>query len=492
MKERLQDCEISISNVFWAVCLKWRTWIAAGLILAVLMGCFSYYRSYKGVKAAKEAMDHQPTSEDLMAEGELSDSARLYVQYLHQYEEQFNYNNASGLMNLDPNSFYKGEISYYIDNHYEVEYPIIEKKDNTPGITAAYQAMVNSDAVLGEMAQALGFESGDTGYAKEMVDTNSRYGSTSSVVTNLDLGILTINVYSDDPQNCDKLLDIIEELLQQQKSEIEKVYGKHDLIANERHTFATSDTNLLMMQRDNIERLRDYSYRMTELEKSYLSEEDISAVEVFRNELTTEIQESLGVEAQETDLPQATVSKKAVAAGLVGGALMMMVLYALLYIMSSKVRLEDEVAETFGINLLGTVVTKEKKNKGLDGFLNRQLFRNKHLFEKEEALDMAVANISVMTKKRDADSIYLIGAASDDNEKSICTELIKRLKQTGIKAEYGRSVLYDAKSLEKAAQTGHVAVICAPEITDYNELAEELDVCISQKTDILGLLVIGE
>ena len=111
--------------------------------------------------------------------------------------------------------------------------------------------------------------------------------------------------------------------------------------------------------------------------------------------------------------------------------------------------------------------------------------------KKEYAMDMAAANIRAIAEKQEMSEVYAIGAASNDAEKELCNEIGNRLKSVGIELIYGKSILYDAGSLENAAKIGASVVICAPGVSTYDEIADTVDKCQCQETRVLGLLMIG-
>ena len=499
MKERLQDREISIINLFWAVCLKWRSIIAVGLICALLAGGYSYFKSAKAAATSREALQNPITTEELAETTELSPAGKVYLEYLKQYEEQHQYNTESILMNLNPSRFYKGEISYAIDNHFEVEYPLINKTNPVDNITSAYIGVLNNGELLEEAAKILKLVEDKAGYAGEVIDTKNRFGNVNSVGTLVQQGVISVSVYGRDKEECEKLLDLVQSNIEEAKSKIASDFESHDLIMTEKNVFIASDNYLLQVQRDQLDRLRDFSDRIAAVEKT-LTEDDRSYAEAYKIEIKDEILEKdsndVADESDEAvlkeseDAPHAGISKKLVVAGFVGGMFMMFVLYALLYILGNKLRLEDEVDELFGLSSIGIITSEKRKTKGLDGFLTGRLLRGKRLFERDEALGMAVANIAVMARKSDVNKVYLVGAAYDEKEKDICDKLQKSLKKSNIDLQSGRCILYDAASLEQAAEIGSVVVAARAGVSSLNELAEEMDLCISQKTKILGILVI--
>ncbi len=497
MKEKLQDRELSIMNLFWAVCLKWKLMIVVGFVFALLAGAFSYYKSALIIKAEREAELHPVKLEDLGLEDELTEATEVYLEYLDKYKAQMHYNETSPFMQLDSNGFYKGEVSYSINTHYKIEYPVISERDETPIIAGAYQAILISDDFRMEAAKIMGYDEEKSAYCMDLIDASNRLGSNNSMGKDISKGIYTVSVYADNEERCEKLLGLVVETIEAAKNQIAKDYGAHDMDLIAKNCYYTADPYLLSLQREQLDRLRDYYSRMVEIERQF-TDEETQYMEVYKKELNDEIAKEHG--RAETGasgdhkgsfgkLP--TFSKKLIIVGFIGGVFLIAALYALGYIMSRKVRIEDQPAETFGVNMLGTVITKRKKTIGLDKLFVDNLYRKVHLFEKEDAVNMAAANIRVMAERCGTKKVFAIGAASNETEEKLCGELAAELKKSGIDMEYGKSIIYDARALQRAAEVGTAVVICAPGVSTYDEIAETLDRCINQKSNVLGILVVS-
>ncbi len=491
VKERLEDMEISIQNMIWSVCMKWKSIIVVGILFAVLMGGVSYYRSWRQIEQQRKEMESPQKSEDIILSEDLSENVKVYIEYLEKFERQMKYNTHSALTRIDPNGFYKGEISYLINAHYEVEYPLIEKHDPTQDITVGYQAVASKKEVIDRIAQIAGLEDEDAAYATEMIDVNNRYGAMNGIKTDLLNGVLSFGVYADNEKTCQLILECLEDAIVNEQSEITKKYGRHELVLNASNVFFTTDSMMLSYQRELQDRMRDYTTRMGELEKN-LKDDEKKYIEAYKKEMS--LAESEDVEKKNTTealVSKARISKKWVAAGMAVGMALMLGAYALFYIIGGKMRVEDDVEDIFGFNVLGTVIEEQKKYHGIDALFAKALYRGVHLFEKEDAMEMALANIRVFARKMNVERVYVVGATSNEKEKKFCEDLAGKLKKNGIEITYGRNILYDASSLEEAAKIGCVIVICAPEVSTYEEVARELDQCIQQKTDVMGLMVVA-
>ena len=490
MKEKLSERELSIRNLFWAVCLKWKQFLIAALIGVILLGGFSYYRSLKEVKAKKQLKEEPVKIEELsLEEDAITESLNVYLEYYQKYMAQLRYNREACLMKLDPNCFYKGEVTYYVDNHYQVEYPVMEKKDNTYGIASEYLANLTSLDLTKEIAEIEGVDDVNIAYASELIDITNRFGYRNTITTDLEQGIFTVSVYSSDYEKCQKLLELVTARIEEyQKTAISK-YGKHDLIQLAQKCVMTSDPYLLTVQTEQVDRQRNYYWKVDEFEKE-LTEDELTFAEAYRTQYELEHQP----EEPEFELaePKAKVSKKWLLLGFVAGVAVLFMIYVLKYIFNAAIRLEDELDAIYKVPVLGVILEKLPSFKGLSGFFKKKLYEKRRFFEKDNAVEMAAANVRVLGQKNNINQIYVTGTVSDDVEGAVIGQIADTVKEYGITMEYGKSILYDAASLENAAKTGTVVIACTPGVTTYREIAEMMDLCKEQGSEVLGILVIGK
>ncbi len=486
IREKVENREFNILNLIVKVCLKWKSIVLCGIVLSVLLGGLHYVKQHIMYTKEKKMLESPMGTSEMQLSEALSENAKVYLNYVDKYNSQLAYNEKSVLMTLDPNHFYKGEITFFVDAHFEVEYPLIEKEDPTNFIASAYISSINKGDVLMHLVDQLGLDGNNAAYLSEMIDVNNRFGSVNTLSGDLSKGVITISAYADTKEGCEAILSEIEKTIKEVSEEVKATYGDHDLSMNGRNVFLTADGNLLIYQRDMQERLRDLAYRMSEYAKS-LTEEETAYAESYKFELQAQGK----IENVKVELRKPEISKKWILVGLVAGMFLAVVCYAFLFIFDGSVHVEDDVQDALGVGLLGRVIKEQKNKKGINGTLYRILYRGCRLFDVEDAVDMVVSNISVLAKKGGSEKVYLIGSTGSDVEKDLSAELATKLMEKSIKMGYGRSILYDSESMEKAAETGIVVIACEPETTTYQELAETIELCFNQGSKVLGVVMLG-
>ena len=144
MKKDIEERVINIIAMFRYVCLRWRSILVWAVILAILAGGLSYVKNANAIET-ESAHAANISLEELEAglEPESKGKVNAYIDYLEMYDKQLKYNQLAPRMQLDSNGYYRSVLSYYVDNHYTVEYPLVDKVNNINAILEAYTAQVN-------------------------------------------------------------------------------------------------------------------------------------------------------------------------------------------------------------------------------------------------------------------------------------------------------------------------------------------------------------
>lgn len=489
MGKGAMEREINLVDMIWAVCQKWRSILACAVILAVLAGGFSYVKSAKAAHAAKEPV--VVNSSDLYAEltYEEQKTSDVYMNYKQTYDELTCYNENAPLMKLNANDFYKGEVSFYVDNFYVVEYPVIAKEDNTIAIINAYKSAVGTQEFVQELVEIFGNVE-KASYVLEMVDCEGLYSGSNVVYNAEDKGVFSVYFYAADEETCGQMKELVKESILERKSEMTKQFGKHEITLLRENVSPASSAELLEKQRLATDRaytcsnnMYNMSLKFSDAQKMYI-EQALSEINKNSQEMDAE---------EEVVISVPTVSKKLVVLGFLGGAFLMFALWAFVYIFSNRLRLEDDFELIFGSKLLGNVPMAEKKKKWF-GFIDKLFEKLRHFnqryFETEDALDMVAANIRIAMQKAEGKSVMVTGAVCGEEEKKVAEALGKRLEKDGIEIVCESPVLYNAEALEKLVETGYAILVEKAEKSLYQEVAREIEICGQQEVKLIGTVVV--
>lgn len=478
--KNIVEREINFWNMFWNACLKWRIILLCGLIFAILGGFAGYTRSTSTGKSGEGKISYD----------QLEESDQMYVNYyvecLELYEGQKEYNENALLMKLNSDGFYQGEITYYIDNHYSVEYPIVEKENNVGIIKAAYKKMIYSDDLITTIEKMFAEEGAKELYAAELVDTESLYRVDEKKDSQVDEGIMVIDVYANDEEKCKELMQIVEEEIEKQKKEIEKKVGEHDLVLVADKCYFTVENNILKKKKDNDYNMLVYRNEMKEA-SSNMSDVGRAYIENYKT----------GVEEQNytedtTVEGRFSIDKKFVIIGFLGGLFISFVFFLFKYILSHCLKFEDDIEEILGIRLLGNVICESnRKRNPLDRIFIKMKHMNKRYPNEEEALDLLAVNINIIAGDIDSKAVCAICTNTDKDVTNTVREINERTEKNGVRINSINSVLYDSKAMQELSQADAVVLIEKAEKTFYEEIIEEIKVCKQCNVKILGMVLVA-
>lgn len=488
MNKMVAEREINIMDMFWAICQKWRQLLAGAVIMALLAGGFSYL---KGVQETKKSFEpvQELTTEDMELEEDSKQEAIAYFEYKQLYDTQKEYNDNAALMKLDASGFYRTVITYYVDNHFTVEYPLMSKTNNIHAILEAYRAVLREEDFADKLKEATGCDEAELAYKKELIDCDNQYGELNKLTN--ETGILRISVYSDNEEECRAIAELVKESLQAGRTEIASKMGEHDITLLGDECDFVSDSNLLKYQQDNISRLSGFVTNSTNL-KSKMTDEEIAFADAYEKE---QVADGVAEKKEQAVTASVSISKKLVVLGFVGGAALIFCIYAVMYLLNNKLCLEDDFERLYPVMLLGNIILANKKKKKWFGFVDKLFAKMRHLnrryFEEDEAISMTAAGIKIAAKKRKTDTVYVTGATIGAVEKQLIGKLKEELKGTDIDIIEGKPILYDAEALEQSAESGFLVLLEQAGVSLYDEIAQEIEVCNNQGMEILGAIVIA-
>lgn len=489
MEKSIAEREINVIDMFWAVCLKWRQILLWAVVFALLAGGFSYLKSIRAAKQAAEPME-EISLDEIELDNDSKNNVNAYLAYKEIYANQIIYNENSPLMQLDSNGFYRGIITYYVDTHFEVEYPLINKKDNTSAIVGAYKVQLRSQEFTAKLKELADSDEKNVSYIKELIDCDNNYGKTDAVTGGND--VMMISVYGADERTCKEMAELVKEVISSGKAEVTKQMGEHDITLIEDNCEYVADIELLKFQQENISKCSAYFNTIRDL-RGKLSDDELSYVDAYERQQS---EFEGGMENDEENIfLKPSVSIKYVVAGIVGGAALAFFAIVLMYLFNYRLRLEDDFEMLYGVKLLGSVLIKDDGKKKWFAFFDQFIIRMRHLnkryFTEDEAISMVAAEIKIGVKKLEASKVFVTGAVVGKEEKSVIEQLKKELNKSGIELVLGKPILYDAEALEKSVEVGCVVLVERAGISLYGEIAEEIEICAHQGMKLLGAVVVA-
>ena len=463
----MEEREIDLLDMIADILSHWKGLLVALIIGAVLMGGFSYVKSYRSVQEAqpvdeeKTELDETVIQEQLaLLEEELEESQMAAVMTTIDDEREFawkkKYAQEAAYMQIDPFNVAQRQLVYRIgegeDNHLQ-------------GLGAVYGDILNNVGLYEWVEEKTGIPTADVSSLVGISVTSSTPFANGEMEGVFGTDSLKITVSQKDEEACIKLAEAVKAYVEQQSEIIAEKLGEHELILLSESAGTVTDIGLMNRQVDYgnaVSSLRSsiasakagFTDDQTEYYKLLTWEEGIDQVEA--DESTTE--EQLVEESP-------SVSKKYILLGAVLFAFLYAGILFLMYIFNSKKFI-------------------------IDKWIDDLRHYGKRRFNAEQSVELAFAAVKIATVKNHMNSICLMGCNLSAGAGNVCESLKAALEKEGISVTVLDNVLYNAEAMEKVdAMTGVVLVEKAGS-TLYNEIASELALLKRQDIAVLGGIVV--
>lgn len=477
MKKNEFEKEINLLDMFWAICLKWRSIILISVLVTIIVGCYSY------VSIKQQYSQTQETEVELSDE-EMSEVSK-YITIENNYESQKQYIVDSPLMNLDANGYYDGNLQYWIKM----------EGDNAEGMRDAivkmYQAALKKDSFYEKVGECLNGQYEEV-YYTEIVDTEGMIDKNVYQIiqdNSEEKGIITVHIRLMEEENVEKILQLVQQEFASVSTSVSATLGAHELIVLANEVSFISSDELFAYQKSNITELRDNATSLAAAKKD-LSDNQNKYLELREKEKVEAAAHS-SVEEEESINIYAYVIKQMVFAWIII-VVVIVLLYALRYLFNSSVRVEDSMEHLYGITTLAKVQAKEvKKYNLIDGLILKARHANVEIVDIRKAASMLTSSIRIACKKEEKAKVLFTSHGRTQEEKKIVELVKKELSKDGIEVSLGGSLHKDCKSLEEGFETSMLILMENAGETKYKTIEKELQLCNSYGMTVVGMVIIS-
>ena len=200
---------------------------------------------------------------------------------------------------------------------------------------------------------------------------------------------------------------------------------------------------------------------------------------------TTDAEQSI-VEEEQLVPENPAVSKKYVVLGAVLFAFVYAAILCMGYIFNSRIRVNDELQDLYGIPQIGLVVKDSKKKLFLDKWISNLRHYGKREFTAEQSMELAFAALKIAAVKNGLNNVCLLGCNLGAGADKVCEGLKDALEKEGITVTILNNVLYDAEAMEKLGTVKGAVLVEKAGSTLYNEITGELELLKRQEIVVLG------
>ncbi len=470
--------QISIPNLILYMLKHWKTLIIAVIAGLLLGGILCAWRAPKAVSQDEQEEENISWAEDYEVDSDVAASMQIASRYRELYEKQLEYNTNSVIMNLNANSFYTGELKYFIS-----------AGNKTDLLCSLYENIINRDETLKSIRKEAGLTCGEQyikellgyGIDSEMLTMNngtilSNANQIEMVNTDEENGIvIQYTVIAADKSSCEAMINTLQDIITVESEQYQESYGTYTFEKISDAIRSSSNTDYLSKQRSAVDALNSYLTNAQKLEKEFSGDEQKYYQTVYMNQIAEE-KENVEVESADVSLSVKDILKYIII-GLFLTCACWGGWFFFKYLLDNHVKDSEELSRTWGIKVLGVAEGDKHSFWGkymvLDRMFNRRSADSK----------MYILSMIEMLQK---DHVLICG---DQNNIEIqnCKQWILKEKQGTVT---GDLLARDSKTLEMSKNNDGIIYIVKLGSTTYSEIIKELQVCNLQNLNMLGAIVI--
>ena len=470
--------QISISNLILYMLKHWKTLIIAVIAGLFLGGALCAWKIPQTVSQDEQEEENISWAEDYEVDSDVAASMQIASRYRELYEKQLEYNTNSVIMNLNANSFYTGELKYFIS-----------AGNKTDLLCSLYENIINRDETLKSIRKEAGLTCGEQyikellsyGIDSEMLTMNngtifSNANQFEMVNTDEENGIvIQYTVIAADKSSCEAMVNTLQDIITAESEQYQESYGAYTFEKISDAIRSSSNTDYLSKQRSAVDALNSYLTNAQKLEKEFSGDDQKYYQTVYMNQIAEE-EENVEVESAGTSLSVKDIIKYMIV-GLFLTCACWGGWFFFKYLLDNHVKDSEELSRTFGVKVLGVAEGEKHPFWGKYTVLDR-------LFNRRNA-DSRIY-ISSMIEMLQKEHILICGD-QDNAEIQMCKQWISEGKK-GI--EVGDLLSRDNKTLELSKNNDGVIGVFQVGRSTYAEVQKELQICNLQNIELLGIIII--
>lgn len=492
-----EEVQIDLLTLLHYILRKWRSIVIAMLIFAVAANLYSVRKSMLEVDAAS---DERATStaqmldkiKDSLSEDEVEQVEFAYTMYSYNaeiYRDNEQYLENSAVMQLNPNEISTEMLSYQVKRE--------ASEEELTNILAMYESALLDEDTCAAVAAVFGEKYANTS-VRELItmDDTLRTQCVSGVVAqSINSGILNIQIYALDQDQCEQISDIIKARVQAYTQQLQQTFGQFVVNPVSEQYFVSSNAEI-NDQKSNAINAASSAYSAMQNASSGLSENQLEYYNLLVKPIEREDNELDGKTTEAVaDVPNVQyMNVKFILLGLLAGMFLAVCWHGVIYIMTQTVKDTDEVKVITDLPVFGTVIKSKKNGKYnvLDRWID-SLFAHGCQGENNELLLVRISHeISMLAEQKNIKHLLLISSGNEQEIKENAVILSDELKELGMNVTCADSLISDDTDVLKQLESAEAAVLISQLMkSDRNEIKEAVELCNRCQLEILGNVVVG-
>ena len=477
--------EIDLVSLLVTLARKYRQIIAGMLIGAILLGGGGAVKKTLDKRAAEAAKERGEkvsyTDDELKYEQELvsyytekSEHDKAINEYNNQlrsiqveqklvdadFEQISAYGENSLLMNLDPYDVCVADVVLYVSNDYKIVPELnYQDPDYITPLLAAYAEILQNHEALDKIAEQAGMEER---YLEELITIS--YDS--------DARSLSIRVASDSIERSQTILDALLQVQKDAKKTVEQAIGTHDvkMISSSASTVAWSE--LVDIQREYQERVASLEKNKSDLQDDY---------DLTMQNIQTEKRELAMLKVPKK--PEGSGTAKYIVLGALLGMVVVMGCVTVRFISTGKVYSSAELHQRSGLEVLGRLAGDSRKQKGVNGWLDR-LERRPEASENDTIIQLTAVMIKNLEPQ--AQNVLITGDISAEKMNALRDQLQAAGAMVGKTVTVAESILKSPNTVDQVLSADAILLAVDCQTTRYDSIRVQ-----NEKIQALGKKILG-
>lgn len=457
--------EIDLKRMLWWIARQWRKLLILAVLCACVMCAWRYHKDAQANRKAYEAaLAEREKEETSMEEVEavLNDDQIRGVEWALYYytraREAEDYLENSLLMKANP---YAMDIMY-----------IYYRADDVSNAKVKLEQFLMNEAFLEDLKEKLNWET-EAHYLLELFEVEE------------DGEQIIISIKADSQSNCtaiaDNTISLIEEYFDEAVEEINHILG------------VTTDLDLVTTYINILDQKNTYHSLFVSYQNNFIVAQDM-LFGMKLTELDGTVSEEETKEEVVIELAETHINKTTLVLGAIAGVIVGIVVFAVWYTFSTNIHGVAEMKYLFALPSMGNVnITGLKKKKLLSGFdkiLNRAAYGKDAALSYEQQVEMIASNIYIACKNQNLKEVFVSGSEMKYVPEAFVTDVKTALEKKNIVLIAGKCISYDAETLLKAEEVGNILFIETDEVSKCDEIAKELNLCIQNNIQSLGIIMV--
>lgn len=445
--------EVNLKSMLFAMLYQWKRMLLVGVILALVLGGFQFYRKWTQMNdadaVAKIQAEYQASVEAYEDSVALLEGSITTLE--SDIESQKDYLENSVLMQIDANNVYESDVSIYLSTDYQIMPGMAyQNVDKTQAVQTAYLTALTGNELTNRLAASEGLANK---YLRELITVSTDQS-----------GILNVTVCHNSGRKAEQIMEQILNYLPEIQEQV--------ITGISAHTYSiVFDTLGTAVNQDLAERQERETNRLQELQdKLVAAQEELQALEA-----PAEVEFS-GRNAVKTGI------KWAILGGL-AGVLVVCFCGCVGFICSDRVYSAEEL-NSRGLKILGSVCLPEARYDRITRWLSRKEGR----LTENSPENMALIAANIRNYCKDVKVVLVSSDLETEQTERNGAELQRALPD--IRFESYGSLLRDPEALRKLPVCDGVLLVLVCGKSRYSQVKKSLERVTDAGKTVLGCVVV--